>query len=554
MSDDNHLTPPYQPDENANVLWEKVDNDNQQPAVSPDQPGQEQPGFKGIADTNPEMVFPEDLVEKPHEDIAMSNTTPPPVFTQEPEQEMPDTEPAMVNFTPAKSKLMTLLPFIGVILIVVFAIYFLFIRNGSIKLPGIGSSGKNAVIPKQQVNLIYWGLWEPTNVMEELINEYQSQNPHVKISYVEQSKMDYRQRLQSSIQNGQGPDIFRYHNTWYPMLQDFLLPDSKKVVKMDDVYTSIKGDAVIGGETYGVPLGYDNLVLYYNPQKYQAAGLSRPPADWKELIDYAEKLTIRDSKVGIQVAGVAMGTTGNIDHWRDIVGLLLLQSEVNPSEYVPAEVMEYYTQFSDIKRVWDSSLPSSTYAFATEKAAMIFGPSWRAHEIRLINPSLDFKTAPVPQLNIDAPVAWSSYWLEGVSAKSAYQDEAWNFLAFLSQPQNLTKLYTSASAILSERKFGEPYPRTNMADSVKDQEVVNSVLSQADIARSWYLCSQTYDAGLNDGIIKYFEDAINAMNKGSGVDTVLPTLNSGIQQKLGLYGIGGTAAPALQVAEPQVTP
>jgi len=314
-------------------------------------------------------------------------------------------------------------------------------------------------------------------------------------------------------------------------------PDSKKRVSTEDYYPIIKENVIIGGETFGVPLYFDDLLLYYNPQKFQAAGLSSAPLDWTQLMDYSEKLTVRDPKTGIQIGGVAMGTTNNVDHWSDLLGLLLLQSDVNPAENVPTDVLQFYTQFSEVKKVWDATLPKSTYAFAVEKAAMIFGPSWRAHEIRSINPNLEFKTAPVPQLTPENPVAWASYWLEGVSRKSPNSDEAWRFLAYLSSAENLSKLYTTASQVSAERKFGEPYPRISMANSLQSDPIVGAVVNQAPYAKSWYLCSRTYDDGLNDGIIKYFEDAINAMNKGDELKEIIPTLTSGINQKLKTFGV-----------------
>jgi multiple sugar transport system substrate-binding protein len=309
---------------------------------------------------------------------------------------------------------------------------------------------------------------------------------------------------------------------------------------------------MVGGETFGAALGFDSLVLYYNTDKFQSAGLSEPPLTWNDLIEYAQKLVVQDPRTGIQVGGVAMGTANNVDHWSDIVGLLLMQNGSDPSVEIPVEVLEFYTQFVGSLGVWDSTLPNSTYAFATEKVAMIFGPSWRAHEVRAINPNLEFRTAPLPQISGNAPVAWASYWLEGVSRRSANTDEAWKFLAFLSNNDNLAKLYTTAAQSSPERRFGEPYPKTSMMSSLQSDPVVGSVVSQGSYAQSWYLCSRTYDDGLNDGMIKYFEDAINAINRGSSASQVLPTLTSGINQKLQQFGISGSAGYQQEVT-PQET-
>jgi hypothetical protein len=49
--------------------------------------------------------------------------------------------------------------------------------------------------------------------------------------------------------------------------------------------------------------------------------------------------------------------------------------------------------------------------------------------------------------------------------------------------------------------------------------------------------SFTHDGGLNDSIIKYYEDAINALNRGESIDSVIETLSTGINQVLSRYQI-----------------
>jgi multiple sugar transport system substrate-binding protein len=402
---------------------------------------------------------------------------------------------------------------------------------------GSGDTEAAKTASKPQVNLTYWGLWEPQNIMNEIITDYQRQNPHVNINYSQQSIKDYRERLQSSIATGQGPDIMRYHNTWLPMLKNDLQPDSDHNISMGDYFQVVTNDATIQNEVFGVPLGFDSLALYYNPNLFQKAGLSQPPKDWTELRDYAKKLVIRDGKTrALQVGGVALGTTNNVDHFSDILGLMLLQNGANPSspsDDLTRDTLLFYTLFKSKDRVWDETMPASTYAFATEKVAMMFAPSWRAHEIAQINPDLQFKTAIVPQLPGEK-VAWASYWLEGVSRQSSNSREAWKFLAFLSKDENLQKLYTAQSAV---RSFGEPYPKKSLAQSLSTDPVVGAFVAQGQYSKSWYLCARTFDNGLNDRIIKYYENSINSILGGSSPQSTLPTLENGVNQVLSQYGL-----------------
>ncbi|HUV46698.1 MAG TPA: extracellular solute-binding protein, partial [Candidatus Bathyarchaeia archaeon] len=172
-------------------------------------------------------------------------------------------------------------------------------------------------------------------------------------------------------------------------------------------------------------------------------------------------------------------------------------------------------------------------AFATEKVAMIFAPSWRIHEILQINPDLQFKTAPVPQIS-EKQIAWSSFWVEGVSNKSQNIKAAWEFLDYFSSKDTLVKFYNQATQL---RKFGEPYPRLDMASQLEDDPYVGAFVKQGQWAKNWYLCSYTHDNGINDKIIKYFEDAVNKVLKGEGVASALEPAAQGVAQVLNQYGV-----------------
>src|SRR5258705_5553776 len=76
-------------------------------------------------------------------------------------------------------------------------------------LPGISGS--------RQATITWWSLEEDLDAVTPLINEYQAQNPNVKINFFSQSQQDYRERLVNAIAKGQGPDIFQFHNSWIPM-------------------------------------------------------------------------------------------------------------------------------------------------------------------------------------------------------------------------------------------------------------------------------------------------------------------------------------------------
>jgi multiple sugar transport system substrate-binding protein len=399
-----------------------------------------------------------------------------------------------------------------------------------------------AIVPKffkktEAVNLTYWGLWEPSSTMQAVIADYESENPNVKITYTMQSPKNYRTRFLSAGAQAGGPDIVRVHNTWLPMLRKDLTPAPDSVLTsadLSDFYPVVQKNFVSGGKIYGLPLEIDGLALLYNEDILKEAGAT-PPSDWNTLRKLAFDLTKTnpETKV-IERAGVALGTTGNVEHWSDIIGLLILQNSGNPgkpSETAVQDALTFYTIISTQDKSWDASQPNSVYAFATGTVAMILAPSWQVSEIKAINPDLNFKVAPAPVLP-SANYAWASYWGEAVPASSKNQTEAWKFIKYLSTPPVLQKMYAGASQV---RALGEPYSRVSLASSLANDPLAGPFVSQGPNYVSWYLADRTYDDGINDGFSQYYEDAINAVNNGSTIGSVLKTLDEGVAQVLTKY-------------------
>lgn len=404
----------------------------------------------------------------------------------------------------------------------------------------------------ETVTLTYWGLWEDEQAIEPLIAEFEASHPGVEVNYVKQAKEDYRERLVNSLARQSGPDIFRFHNTWTPMLERELAPLPAEVMDSSafsqTFYPVAQQDLRRGADLVGIPLMFDGLALFINEEIFSNRYQTVPVAfTWDELRKLALELTIKDEEGRIKLAGVALGRTDNVDHWQDILALMMLQNKTNlarPDECIEqtcfgADALSFFALFSTTDRVWDETMPPSTQAFAAGKLAMYFGPSWRIFEIKKQNPSLSFRVVPVPQLPktnpSDPDITWASYWAEGVWSKSASPKLAWEFLKFLSERDSLQKIYQNSART---RLFGPIYPRPDMAALLESDPLVGAFVKQAPDSRSWYLASRTFDGptGINSRISSYFEDAVNAVVAGqmSAADA-LPTVTSGVTQVLDDY-------------------
>lgn len=401
---------------------------------------------------------------------------------------------------------------------------------------------KNNILPQNKTILTYWGLWEGKDIIQPIIDDYQKENPNTIINYQQATHNQYRERLESALAKEGGPDIFRFHNTWTPMLKSYLAPippdifDNKTFE--ETFYPVVLKDLRGEGQYLGIPLEIDTLALYYNEDLVRQAGITGPPATWKDLEEAALKIRSPKGYGRIDIAGVSLGNTSNVDHWSDIFSLMLLQAGANLYAPVGEEAesaLTYYTYFTKMHSVWDDTLDNSTLAFAKGKLGFYFAPSWRYFDIKNINPDLKFSIAPAPQLEGDK-TNYATYWVEGVNKLSKNSVEAWKFLKYLSSKSVMRKLYDLESKV---RAFGEPPSRVDLASDFDQDPIVSVFLSQAPSAESFYMPSMTHDgeAGLNSRVAKYYEDAINSVLKGNTPSEALSVVSSGLAQILPQYGV-----------------
>ncbi len=406
-----------------------------------------------------------------------------------------------------------------------------------------GGKKKNTIV-KKDINVTYWGLWEEKEVMDPLIATYEKRNPGVNILYEKKDPTDYREKLIVRSQNGQGPDIFRFHNTWLSQITEVADALPKEIMSDDEFektfYPIHQKDLKMGKDYYGLPLYIDGLVLVYNEDLFKKAGLAKAPSNWDELIEDAGKIQVNDKDGGLITSGVAIGTASNIEHFSDILGLMIVLNGGNLTSLDSPEsvgALEAFRRFAEPpNNTWSEAMPNSVAAFIQQKVAMIIVPSWEIMTIKGADPSINIKVVPIPKPPGGKQISLASYWVEGVSKMSKQKKEAWKFLKYLTEKDTMTKLYGLQSDI---RVFGTPYSRVDLANLIAQDAYVGPVIQQAqnEAYISLPLVSRTFDKGLNDEIVRYLENAVNGTIKGVSYQEALSVAKKGIDQIFERYHI-----------------
>jgi multiple sugar transport system substrate-binding protein len=436
-----------------------------------------------------------------------------------------------------KKKTILLVSIIGLVIVVVVTVVLLLINANSKNSDNTSEVGTG--------ELVYWGLWEPSSVIQPLIDEYESTHNGITILYSQQTYTNYESRLytrlqQSTTSSEPAPDIFRIHNTWIPKYYKYLYALPSTVMTKDEYASAFYPTATADftakdGNIYAIPLEIDGLVVFYNKQLLSAAGVTTPPTDWDSFVELAQKLTKKSSTGKITQAGLAMGTSKNVTHAAEILSFLMLEqgvdiidetkTQVTLTTTTAKNVMDTYTSFaSGTDATWDSSLGTDLNMFAQGKLAMLIAPSWEAFGIIQSAPTIELGTAALPQLSANQdPIYFSTYWAEAVSKNSTNPKAAWDFLTFLAQKEQQKTLYSNAAKV---RAFGEPYSLVELNSELAGNQYTSAIAASASKMVSWQMGDESFvKASINEAITSIVED-------GTDTQTALKKAETDINNQL----------------------
>lgn len=403
------------------------------------------------------------------------------------------------------------LGFFGVLVFFLLITFIGFLKNNLSKLPSLlGKKGE----------IVWWGIKEDEEAFTEIIKSYQEKYPDVRITYIKQSEKDYAERLYNVLKKGNAPDIFEIHNSWIPEYVDYFDKLPSKTMSQEEyaniflpvIFNTLNSSKGI----VGFPLYYDGLTLYINDTIFASSGYEHPET-WDDIyasINPKNGVLNLNKKGELIQSAIALGTTDNTDYWQDIFALLLIQNGVDlrkPVSNRALDVINYYKSFLQYNN-WNVNYPSSTIAFARGKSAMLFATAQTATEILRENSNIRFSSINLPQLpknTVDEPrYTYSSFYFQAVWNRSTNKEIVWDFLKFITLPENLKKINEKRKA---SRAFEMPYPRNDMLYLQEKDPILGSIIDDSKYAKTWYLAGNAKDMenGINSKIISIYKTVIN---------------------------------------------
>jgi sn-glycerol 3-phosphate transport system substrate-binding protein len=255
-----------------------------------------------------------------------------------------------------------------------------------------------------------------TKTIDQMSADFEKENPGIKVKPIYAGT--YQETIVKSLtahKSGTPPTTAILLST-----DMFTLIDEDAIVPFDDLATSADDKAWIksffpafmansqtGGKTWGIPFQRSTIVLYWNKELFKEAGLdpNKAPANWKEMVEYAQKLTKRDASGNATQWGVQVPSSG-FPYWlfqgfTTPNGVELMNAAGTETYFDKPEVIEalaYWVDLSRKHKVMNTGViewGTTPKDFFEKKAAMIWTTTGNLTNVKN-NAKFDFGVAMLP--------------------------------------------------------------------------------------------------------------------------------------------------------------
>ncbi len=352
------------------------------------------------------------------------------------------------------------------------------------------------------IEITLWGTL-PNDSFNAFVSRYfNDRDLKYTVNYIQKDANIFDQQLVEALASGVGPDaillpenlIVRYLNKIYPIPYTVLpeLTFKNTFVEEGELYLNNNG-------VMALPFSIDPLVMYWNRDIFNNAGITQPPANWADIYNLVLKTTQKDAAKNIIRGAVALGEFRNVNNAKEILSALFIQagnpiisydldgtlisnlkddSGVDDSTAVLA--LKFFTNFSNPSRAeytWNRSLPNSLTMFTNGDLAVYLGFASEFMIIKAKNPNLNFTVAPLPQV---------------ASAKIKSTFGHMYGLAIMKNSKNPAGAYTVLTTLTSAEAvpfwkdiFNIPSARRDILQQVEQSAIKTVFNNSAIMAKGW---------------------------------------------------------------------
>jgi len=309
--------------------------------------------------------------------------------------------------------------------------------------------------------IVHWQHSSPARdtMMQRLADEFMQEHPNVEIQIQVFPLGEFLDKVLVALAGGAGPDTVQVRSTWVQGLiqAGLLYPLDERVITAAEIERDFVPPAIeplkADGKYYALPTDAQSIVLFYQPELFELAGLNsaKPPTTWDELIATAKKIHRRDAQGKTTQMGVATGGYAPV--------LFTLMHQAGASLWDPVAKLPMFNTPEAVAGlkfavdlvteygVEDRSFGSRWTAFRNEKLGMVYAHPAMKGSFLSTHPDLKFNITEIP-----APVpdgdksSLLTTWALGLT-KPQNSDIATEWLLYVQSHENQMRWFSETGEL-----------------------------------------------------------------------------------------------------------
>jgi sn-glycerol 3-phosphate transport system substrate-binding protein len=293
-----------------------------------------------------------------------------------------------------------------------------------------------------------------TKIIDKFATDFERENPGIKVHPIYSGTyQDSITKALTAVKSNDAPAMSVLLSTdMYTLIdEDAIVPWDPLIKTAEDrawlqgFYPAFMENSQTGGKTWGIPFQRSTIVLYYNKEMFKEAGLdpNHPPETWKEMAEYAQKLTKRDASGKVTQWGVQIPASG-FPYWlfqglTTENGVQLMNAAGTETYYDKPAVIEAVQYWVDLTSKYKAH-PEGIVEWGTtpkdffeRKVAMMWTTTGNLTNVRS-NAKFDFGVAMLPaNKRRGSPTGGGNFYLFK-QTKPEQQAASFKFVKWITSP------------------------------------------------------------------------------------------------------------------------
>jgi multiple sugar transport system substrate-binding protein len=389
-----------------------------------------------------------------------------------------------------------------------------------------------------EISYMAWGSPEELAVWQKIVDDFEAANPNIKVKVDVSDWTSYWDKLKTLYAGGNPPDVFAMDGPIYPdwanrgvllNLQPYL---DKSPDLLNGLYPNTLSAYKLKDGYFGLPRDFQTIVLFYNKDMFDKAGLAYPTDKWTldDLRATAKKLTKdTDGDGKIDQWGFSTEMVDMEQLWSEVIweyGGQIINDDHTKTLLGAGKARDAWHFISDMALV-DKSIPDPSTvtqfggdAFAAGVAAMTTSGHWSVPDYAPLKFKWDVAAYPQGPAGRVTSVNSTGFV---ISKDSKNTDAAWEFVKFAIGVKGQTRLTELGFSIPILKSIAESPVYLKQTTAPINHQVFLDALKYAHVKPSFKGYDE-WSSAIGDKLTlawtgqKSIDDAINdAVSSGDDV-------------------------------------